>query len=78
MRVDKSHVFTAGMNTPNGIKKPTLTKTFQKGAPINMSSAPLAGRVTMAKSTTDRGNNLSKQVRKIVGKIPTPFLKGVL
>jgi hypothetical protein len=74
MRVEK-HVFTAGMTTSKkGAKVPSLLETFQKGAPINMTSRPLSERVTKAKKVTKRGEDLSKQVRKIVGKIPTPFL----
>ena len=79
MRIEKQHVFTAeGTRATKGAQGPKLSKTFpkmfQRGAPINMASRPLSGRVTKSKSTTERGKNLSKQVGKILGKVPTPFL----
>ena len=75
MRVTGSHVFTGGAQAPTAAKNSSkLTKTFQKEAPINMSSQPLTGRVETPKSVTKRGDNLSKQVLAITRQIPTPFL----
>jgi hypothetical protein len=73
MRIEK-HVFTVRAATPKKDKATGLSKTFQKRALINMTSRPLSGRVTKPKSMTERGKKLSKQVGKIIGKIPTPFL----
>ena len=75
MRIERNHVYSGGSEGPKGPKGPNLNKAFQKGAPINTSSKPLAGRVTKAKSVTERGKSLSKEVGKITGKIPSPFLK---
>ncbi len=74
MRIESKHVYTGGLTPPKGVDVPKLTKTFEKGAPINMSFKPLTNRVTQGK-TTDRGKELSKKVGKIVKQIPTPFLK---
>lgn len=75
MRIERNHVYTGGTEGPKGPKGPNLTKAFQRGGPINTQSRSLAGRVTKAKSVTERGKTLSKEVGKITSKIPSPFLK---
>ena len=74
MRIESKHVYTGGLIPPKGVEVPKLTKTFEKGAPINMSFRPLTNRVTQGK-TTERGKELSKKVGGILKQIPTPFLK---
>lgn len=75
MRIERNHVYRGGSEGPKGPKGPNLTKAFKRGAPINTQSRSLAGRVTKAKSVTERGKKLSRDVGKITGKIPSPFLK---
>ncbi len=73
MRIDK-HLYTGGVHGPKKPQGPQLNKTFGKKAPFPSTGRPLAGRVSRPQGVTKRGNDLSKQVGKIIGKIPSPFL----
>ena len=73
MRIDK-HLYTGGVHGPRKTKGPQLNKTFGKRAPFPTTGRSLKGRVARPQGVTKRGNDLSKQVGKIVGKIPSPFL----
>ncbi len=73
MRIDK-HLYTGGVHGPRKTKGPQLNKTFGKRAPFPTTGRSLRGRVARPQGVTKRGNDLSKQVGKIVGKIPSPFL----
>lgn len=74
MRIGPKTVHIQGGQTARGSKGPSLREPFQRSAPINVTSRPLQGRVTKAKSVSERGKKLSKTVGRIVEGIPTPFL----